>query len=273
MPPTGGACVPRHARGSAPRASLDAVRSLAFLLSRRWILLALAVVLLSTLAWQLGQWQFRRLEDRQERNATTLRNESAEPVPVTDVLAEDRPVAAEDEWRLVTATGEYATDDTVVVRYRTRDGESGVDVVVPLVLPGGTAVLVDRGWLLSDNNATVTPDVPSPPPGPVTVTGWVRADAEGDCDAGRRPEHPRHLQRGHRRGTRPLPPRRLPGPDVGGPRALDAPARGRACPTSATARTSSTGSSGGSSRCWPSAATSTSRSTSGGVDGTRRGCD
>ncbi len=156
------------------------MRSLAFLLTRRWILLALAVVLLSTLAWQLGQWQFRRLEDRQERNATTLRNESAEPVPVTDVLAEGRPVAAEDEWRLVTATGEYATDDTVVVRYRTRDGESGVDVVVPLVLPGGTAVLVDRGWLLSDNNATSTPDLPSPPTGQVTVTGWVRADAEGD---------------------------------------------------------------------------------------------
>ncbi len=156
------------------------MRSLAFLLTRRWILLALTVLLLSTLAWQLGQWQFRRLEDRQERNSTTLRNESAEPVPVTDVLAEDRSVAARDEWRLVTATGEYATDDTVIVRYRTRDGESGVDVVVPLVLPGGTAVLVDRGWLLSDNNATATPEVPSPPPGSVTITGWVRADAEGD---------------------------------------------------------------------------------------------
>jgi cytochrome oxidase assembly protein ShyY1 len=156
------------------------VRSLAFLLTRRWVLLALVVVLLSTLAWQLGQWQFRRLEDRQERNATTLRNEGAEPVPVTDVLAVGRPVAPADEWRLVTATGDYAVDDTVIVRYRTRDGESGVDVVVPLVLPDGTAVLVDRGWLLSDNNATSTPDVPSPPPSPVTVTGWVRADADGD---------------------------------------------------------------------------------------------
>ena len=66
------------------------MRSLAFLLTRRWILLALAVVLLSTLAWQLGDWQFRRLEDRKERNATTLRNEDAAPVPVTDVLAPGR---------------------------------------------------------------------------------------------------------------------------------------------------------------------------------------
>ena len=144
------------------------------------LLIALAVVVLSTLAWQLGDWQFRRLEDRKERNATTLRNEDAAPVPVTDVLAPGRAVSPADEWRLVTAVGEYDTDDTVIVRYRTRKGESGVDVVVPLVLSDGTAVLVDRGWLLSDNVATATPEVPAPPAGQVTVTGWVRADAEGD---------------------------------------------------------------------------------------------
>jgi cytochrome oxidase assembly protein ShyY1 len=156
------------------------VRSLGFLLSRRWILLAVAVVVLSALAWRLGEWQFHRLEERKERNAITEANESAEPVPVTHVLAPGREVAPTDEWRLVTATGEYDDADTVIVRYRTREGESGVDVVVPLVLSDGSAVLVDRGWLLTDNVATARPDVPSPPPGQVTVTGWVRADAEGD---------------------------------------------------------------------------------------------
>ena len=34
-----------------------------------------------------------------------------------------------------------------MVRYRTRDGRLGVDVVVPLVTPSGTALLVDRGWV------------------------------------------------------------------------------------------------------------------------------
>ncbi len=157
------------------------MRSLGFLLSRRWILLAVAVVLLSALAWRLGEWQFHRLEDRKERNATTLRNEDAAPVPVTDVLSVGRSVAREDEWRVVTATGTYDTAETVVVRYRTREGESGVDVVVPLVLEAGASVLVDRGWLLTANVGATTPDdVPAPPAGRVTVTGWVRADAEGD---------------------------------------------------------------------------------------------
>ena len=52
---------------------------------------------------------------------------------------------------MVTATGTYDVDDTVIVRYRTREGASGVDVVVPLVTDSGAAVLVDRGWVAADN--------------------------------------------------------------------------------------------------------------------------
>ena len=163
---------------SAP-VSLVAVRSFRFLLARRWVLLALAVVLLSYLAYWLGQWQFHRLADRKERNAITVRNESGTPVPVDQVLAIGREVPAASEWKLVTATGTYDENDTVVVRYSTRDGASGVDVVVPLVTDSGT-VLVDRGWLRTDNTSAAPDDVPSPPPGEVTVVGWVRADATGD---------------------------------------------------------------------------------------------
>jgi cytochrome oxidase assembly protein ShyY1 len=157
------------------------VRSLGFLVSRRWIVFAIVVALLAYLAWLLGQWQFHRLDERQERNSVTARNENAPPVPVEEVLVAGRPVAASDEWRLVTATGTYATEDTVVVRYRTREGTSGVEVVVPLELRDGSAVLVDRGWTMTENVGTVTADeVPAPPDGQVTVQGWVRADATGD---------------------------------------------------------------------------------------------
>ncbi|MSZ77367.1 MAG: SURF1 family protein, partial [Actinobacteria bacterium] len=38
--------------------------SLRFLLSRRWALFALAVVVLGYAAWWLGEWQFGRLSDR-----------------------------------------------------------------------------------------------------------------------------------------------------------------------------------------------------------------
>lgn len=157
------------------------MRSLAFLLSRRWILFAVTVALLASLAWWLGEWQFSRLAERRERNSVVERNETAAPVPVTEVLAVGDPVDDAEEWRLVTARGTYDTADTVVVRYQTRKGSSGVDVVVPLDTTDGPALLINRGWLQTDNRGSAVEDVPAPPNGEVTIRGWVRADATGSA--------------------------------------------------------------------------------------------
>ena len=35
----------------------------------------------------------------------------------------------------------------MLLRNRVRDGEGGYDVLTPLVLDDGTAVVVDRGWV------------------------------------------------------------------------------------------------------------------------------
>jgi len=155
------------------------VRSFRFLLSRRWLLFALAIGLVAVATWLLGEWQFNRLDDRKERNAVVRANEDKPPAPVAGVLAPGREVVEEDEWRQVTATGTYAAEDTVIVRYRTRDGASGVDVVVPLETADGPALLVDRGWMPTDTRGAEVPDVPEPPAGEVTVTGWVRSDGSG----------------------------------------------------------------------------------------------
>jgi len=159
------------------------VRSLRFLLSRRWALFALTVIVLAALAWRLGEWQFHRLDERVARNAIIERNLDEPPVPVDQVLAEGDPVSRDEQWRRVTATGHYDTANTVVVRYQTREGAAGVDVVVPLVTPSGVALLVDRGWMMSENRGADVTDVPAPPAGEVTVIGWVRIDGTGDSTA------------------------------------------------------------------------------------------
>ena len=152
-----------------------------FLFTRRWLVFAAVVVLLGYAAWWLGQWQFHRLSDRKADNAVVRANEDRDPAAVADVLAPGRPVSEDDEWRRVVATGVYDTDDTVIVRYRTRDGQSGVESVVPLVTTEGTTLLVDRGWMPAANQGAAVPaDLPDPPSGEVTVEGWVRADATGD---------------------------------------------------------------------------------------------
>jgi len=150
---------------------------LRFLLSRRWLGLLLAVAVVGVTCVELGLWQFRRYHERIDRNEVTTSNLMGDPAPVEDVLSTNAPPAEVDQWRIVEATGRFDADHQVVVSYRTRDGAPGVDVVVPLVTASGTALLVDRGWLATENNAD-TPQLPDPPAGEVTVTGWVRVNAD-----------------------------------------------------------------------------------------------
>ncbi|CAA9346314.1 MAG: Cytochrome oxidase biogenesis protein Surf1, facilitates heme A insertion [uncultured Nocardioidaceae bacterium] len=149
------------------------------MLARRWVLFGLAVGLLALLCLRLGDWQFNRQHEREQRNEWTRANLAADPAPVEDVLALGGDVPAEREWMRVEATGRYDAAATVVVRYQSRDGQSGVDVVTPLVTSSGTAVLVDRGWLPTANTGASPDDLPAPPTGTVRVAGYVRADAEG----------------------------------------------------------------------------------------------
>ncbi|MDH2415759.1 SURF1 family protein [Nocardioides sp. CER19] len=155
------------------------MRSLRFLLSRRWALFALAVVVVAWGTWWLGQWQFHRLHDRKADNRIVETNEIRSADPIDDVLTVGMGAAKDDEWRLVTVTGTYDTAHTITWRYRSDDdGAPGVDVVVPLVTDAGNAVVVDRGFLQTDADDK-RPDVPAPPSGRVTITGYVRVDGSG----------------------------------------------------------------------------------------------
>jgi cytochrome oxidase assembly protein ShyY1 len=155
-------------------------RSLRFLLSRRWVLLLLTVLLLAYACLLLGQWQWHRLEGKKAGNTVIRVNEKAAPVPVDQVLRRDTDPPDDTQYAVVSATGTYDASKTVIVRYQTRDGNAGVDVVVPLVTDTGTALLVDRGWMATANQGSTDPSqVPAPPSGRVTVTGWVRQNAGG----------------------------------------------------------------------------------------------
>jgi cytochrome oxidase assembly protein ShyY1 len=150
-----------------------------FLLSRRWVLFAVTVVLLAWGATLLGQWQFHRLDERKHDNRIVATNLNAAPVPVDDLLSPRRAPSADEEWRRVTVHGRWDDEHSVVLKYQTRDGAAGIDVVTPLVTPGGAAVLVDRGWMSTTNSGASRPKLPSVSDGQVTVTGYVRRDATG----------------------------------------------------------------------------------------------
>jgi cytochrome oxidase assembly protein ShyY1 len=137
-----------------------------FLLTPRWLGLAALIGVAATVMVLLGNWQLHRY---QERSAVNERIDSAAqeaPVPLPA-----KPPAA---WSRVTATGRYDTTNEILVRGRTVDGQVGFEVVTPLVLADGSALLVDRGWVPpAPGGAVAVPKVPAPPTGEVTVSGRI----------------------------------------------------------------------------------------------------
>jgi len=144
-----------------------------FLLSRRWIGFALFVILLASICVRLGFWQIHRLEHRLAQNKVITAHFKAGPVALGAALPPGQTVDDALEWTRVTATGTYDLKHQVTVKFKTRNGAPGVDVVTPLLLDSGDAVLVDRGWI-ETKNTVAKPDVPAPPVGPVTIMGWLR---------------------------------------------------------------------------------------------------
>jgi cytochrome oxidase assembly protein ShyY1 len=153
---------------------------LRFLVSRRWLLFLAIVLALAYACLLLGQWQWHRLTSTKAGNAVIRTDQAAPARPVGQVLSPGVDPSSSDQYKVVTAVGTYDVGHTIIVRYQTRDGNSGIDVVVPLVTASGTALLVDRGWFATENQGYTDPSqVPAPPKGKVTVTGWVRQDADG----------------------------------------------------------------------------------------------
>jgi len=136
-------------------------------LTRRWLGLLCLTAVAATVMVFLGRWQWGRYELRSDINARIEAGTSAQPVPYT---------AGVKEWTRVYVTGEFDPNLEILVRNRTVEGRNGYEVLTPLLLPDGTAVLVDRGWVPPDPRGPVRkPEVPPAPGGTVTVTGRVRA--------------------------------------------------------------------------------------------------
>src|SRR5262249_56563981 len=102
----------------------------------------------------LGNWQLHRYRARAAINERIDAGSSGPAVPITQVLAPpDRPggttgsvgpaPSATAEWTRVQLTGEYDRGHETLARGRTVTGEVGFEVLTPLLLADGTAVLLD----------------------------------------------------------------------------------------------------------------------------------
>ena len=142
-----------------------------FLLRPRWVAFHLLVVAGIVAMINLGFWQLRRLDERQQFNAVVEERYDAVPAPIDELLTPDTD-PDDVAWRPVTATGTYLPDDGFLVVNRAQNGRAGVNTVVPLRLDDGRILLVNRGFVPQ------TSDVPPVPAEDVMVTGRLRPSQE-----------------------------------------------------------------------------------------------
>lgn len=109
---------------------------------RAAVLVAVAVVVASTCV-ALGFWQLRRLDERRSLNARILDRRSAAPLRIEGASSGSNALP----YRRAVAEGTYDVHNEVLVYGRSLNGEAGHQVVTPLVLADGDAILVLRGWV------------------------------------------------------------------------------------------------------------------------------
>ncbi|NYJ35450.1 SURF1 family cytochrome oxidase biogenesis protein [Nocardiopsis aegyptia] len=144
------------------------------LFSRRMVAFHLLVLVIVPSFVRLGFWQLDRWETRSESVRLQQDNVAAEPVPVEELTGVGEEVSPRDRWRTVEVSGTWDTEHELLLR--NRDGSRGVGfhVLTPLVTEDGSAVLVNRGWIMRGDTALDVPDVPPAPEGTVEIAGRLQ---------------------------------------------------------------------------------------------------
>ena len=136
-----------------------------FLLRPKWIAFHLLCLLGVVLMVNFSIWQFGRLSERREFNSEVRQRSALETVNISKLDLSD-PLAV--QWRSAGAIGTYDPSEQVLILNRSQNGVAGLNVVTPLILDDGRAILVNRGFI----GLSATP--PSAPSGTVRVLGTVQ---------------------------------------------------------------------------------------------------
>ena len=127
---------------------------------------------------RLGFWQISRLHQRQARNASARAGWALPPLDVAGTTPLDSV-----RNRRVHVRGVYDFGHERLWRPHMLDEAPGVDLVTPLKLAGGVAVLVDRGWVASPDAYHVDqPAYQEPESADVVGLAFAAPRTRGDVD-------------------------------------------------------------------------------------------
>ena len=137
--------------------------------TRRWILTTLLVIAGAAVCARLGIWQLDRLKQRRVFNAHVYAMQDMRALELpSDAALEDM------EYRAARASGTFDFAHQIAIRNQSYNNQYGYDLITPLQLQDGTAVLVDRGWIPADGNSAPTDWHQYDAPGRMAVSGIIR---------------------------------------------------------------------------------------------------
>jgi surfeit locus 1 family protein len=142
------------------------------LLTPRWLITTLLVLVAVGVMVRLGIWQLDRLHQRREANARIQAQIDApaldlnQSIPINDLY--------DMEYRQVIVRGTYDPQNEIILRGQARDGLPGHHLLTPLRIQGSDqSVLVDRGFIpLEDEKPAARTKYAIS--GPVEVRGVIR---------------------------------------------------------------------------------------------------
>jgi cytochrome oxidase assembly protein ShyY1 len=151
-----------------------------FLLRPRWIVRHAIVLVAVSLFALAALWQIHRLHERRAHNAIVAARR-AQPEADLDAVLRD---AGSAEHRRVRASGRYDTAREVILLGRANGDRAGSHVLTPLVVRGGRALIVDRGWVppIADSPPVAKA---APPSGSVVVHGELVEGERSPFGSGR----------------------------------------------------------------------------------------
>jgi surfeit locus 1 family protein len=120
-----------------------------------------------------GNWQRDRMEQKLALRAHYDAAMAAPPVALPD-LHDWTPW----RYRQVVVTGIFDAPHQILLDNKVHDSRSGYQVVTPLTLADGRAVLVNRGWVAGGATRVELPKV-APPSGIVSVRGRINLPPAG----------------------------------------------------------------------------------------------
>lgn len=140
-----------------------------FVLSSRWFGYLTLVIVFAIGCVFLSHWQFDRREEAATEVARVSENWESAPRSLDAAMPELNEFNEDNKWMSVAVSGEYLTDEQLLVRGRPYGGQPGFEVLVPLKLESGEIIVVDRGWVPSGNSQDAPDSVPAAPTGPVNA--------------------------------------------------------------------------------------------------------